>query len=104
MDQLFGQSGKVLVDMWRNSEGLNFTSDELANMKVTTEAIHNITGCFDIRVYAAKDEEALMEQGKIFQAENRLLAGKLVMMRIPLSHCGLVTPYGATELGQHWFR
>ena len=22
----------------------------------------------------------------------------------PLTHCGLVTPYGAIDLGQHWLR
>ena len=39
---------------------------------------------------------------------NRWLAGSNLhydfVYDILLTHCGLVTPYGDTDLGQHWFR
>ena len=35
---------------------------------------------------------------------NTFISTKIVGKRINLTHCGLVTPYGDTDLGQHWFR
>ena len=39
----------------------------------------------------------------LYSAHDGPISGKQHFLKIGLTHCGLVTPYGNSNLGKHWF-